>query len=470
MRPAFRFFLAASVFVLVLTTPAIAQDSTGKSENSTAKKIKEGTRIIISTSGPVEFNSYWLGSPPRIVVEFQAGNILSEIGGEITVDQGVIKRITAEYFGSGEKEALKSLSFELTQKAPYKIWQEIDTVILDIQTPQEISVLLEDDLEIFTKNEPKEEMFKRPGVMDTAFTKVSTNHLPSGAAPEVITEFPKTRRKTMSAAFSAAITPPTAGWLIGLTLISGVGLLAWLFWRRYKLIPDQNAAVQEIEKLKFQVAEKNNLLEQEEIIRKTIENTSLTKEKDFEHLKLELQKGKKLLEEEVQTRMTLEESLSQKEKESEQVKNSFEFLKEALVNKGLAKKISSSEGEEELWIPGKSSEKRQFPRLDLSRDYNRTIILRIESPDKFKSIKSFANNISLGGLCFETRGDFEEKETPNLRLFFFGKKVPILKVKAEIIWKKTDSPVNHYGVSFVLLEDKDKAELSRYIEVKIARE
>ena len=458
MRPVFNLFFAASVYALVLTTPSIAQDLTGESKNSATKE--EGTRIIISTSGPAKFNSYWLESPPRLVIEFRTRNIISKIGNEITVEQGVIKRIASEYFGSGEKKPLKSLTFELTQKVPYKIWQEADTVILDIQTPQEISLFPEEGREIFAKNEPKEVMFKRLGAMDTALTKVSANYLPSGAAPKLITEFPKNRRKTMSLAL----------WLIGLTLISGLGgLLFWLFWRRYKLILDKNVAAQEIKKLKSQVAEKNKLLEQEEIIRKTIENTSLTREKDFEHLKLELQKETKLLEEEGKTRMTLEGALSQKEKESEQVKNSLESLKEVLVNKGLAKKLSFPKGEEELWIPGKSSEKRQLPRLDLSKDYNRTIILRIESPDKSKSIKSFANNIGLGGLCFETRRDFEEKETINLRLFFFGDKVPIIKIKAEIIWKKTVLPVNYYGVSFVSIEEKDKANLSQYIESKITR-
>jgi len=460
MRPVFNLFLVASVFTLALTTPSIAQDLTEKSENLASKKVKEGTRIIISTSGSAKFKSYWLESPPRLVVEFQTRNIVSKIGNEIMVDQGVIKKIDTEYFSRGEKKSLKSLTFELTQKVPYRIWQEADTIILDIQTPQEISVFPEEGKEIFAKNEPKEVMFKRLDAMDTALTEVSTNHFPSEAVPKVITEFPKTRRKTMSVAL----------WFIGLTLISGLGgLLFWLFWRRYKLILDKNVAAQEIEKLKSQVTEKNKLLEQEEIIRKTIENTSLTREKDFEHLKLELQKETKLLEEEGKTRMTLEGALSQKEKESEQVKNSLESLKEVLVNKGLAKKISSPEGEGELWIPGKSSEKRQLPRLDLSKDYNRTIILRIESPDKSKSMKSFANNIGLGGLCFETRRDFEEKEAINLRLFFFGDKVPILKIKAEIIWKKTVLPVNYYGVSFVSIEEKDKTNLSQYIESKITR-
>jgi len=420
---------------------------------------KDSTRIIVTTSGPAKFSSHWLDNPPRLVVEFQTKNIVSSIGNELVVNEGVIKRITSEYYGGTQKN-LKSLTFELLEEAPYKIWQEADTVILDIQTPQEISVFPEEGREIFAKNEPKEVMAKRLGAMDTALTKVSANHLSSGAAPKVITEFTKTRRKTMSVAL----------WLIGLTLISGLGgLLFWLFWRRYKLILDKNVAVQEIEKLKSQVAEKNKFLEQEEIIRKTIENTSLTREKDFEQLKTESQKEQQLLEQEQKARKTAEEALSQKEKESEQVKNSLESLKEVLVNKGLAKKISSPEGEGELWIPGKSSEKRQLPRLDLSRDYNRTIILRIESPDKSKSIKSFANNIGLRGLCFETRRDFEEKETINLRLFFFGDKVPIIKIKAEIIWKKTVLPVNYYGVSFVSIEEKDKANLSQYIESKITR-
>ena len=458
MRPSFRFFLVVSVFVLALITPLIAQDLTREFKNSAAKE--EGTRIIISTSGVAKFNSYWLGSPSRLVVEFQTKNIKSKIGNEIMVNQGVIKRITTEYFGSGEKKLLKSLTFELTQKVPYKIWQEADSVILDIQTPQEISVFPGEGRELFAKNESKEVMIERLGVMDIALTKVSVNPSLLGEVPKSITEFPKTRRKIMSVAL----------WLIGLILISGlVGLLFWLFWRRYKLILDKNIAVQEIEKLKIQVEEKNKLLEQEENVRKAIEDASLTREKDFEQLKLELEKEARLLEEEAKARKAKEEELLEKEVETEQVKNSYESLKEVLVNKGLAKKISSTEVEGGLWIPGKSPEKRLLPRLDLSRDYNRTIILRIESPDKSKSLKSFANNIGLGGLCFEARKYFEEKESINLRLFFFGDKVPILKIKAEIIWKRTDSPVNHYGVSFVSSEDKDKASLSRYIESKIAR-
>jgi hypothetical protein len=139
------------------------------------------------------------------------------------------------------------------------------------------------------------------------------------------------------------------------------------------------------------------------------------------------------------------------------------------VEKGIAKKLTTAKEEGELWISGKSTEKRELPRLDLSKDYNRTIILRIESADKSKSIKSFANNIGLEGLCFETRHEFDEKEKINVRLFFFGDNVPMMRMQAKVIWSKIDTPVNRYGISFTSQEEKDKTNLSRYIESKILK-
>ncbi len=175
----------------------------------------------------------------------------------------------------------------------------------------------------------------------------------------------------------------------------------------------------------------------------------------------------------------------QKEKEVVEVKGSLESLKEVLVEKGITKKFTTAGKEGELWIAGKSPERRELPRLDLSKDYNRTIILRIdgstsltinpersrkiESADKSKSIKSFANNIGLEGLCFETRHEFNEKEKISVRLFFFGDKVPMMRMQAKVIWSKIDTPVNHYGISFTSQEEKDKTELSCYIESKMTK-
>ncbi len=487
LRQVFNFFLAASLFALVFTVASIAQNLTEKIGNLTITEgAKKGTRIIISTSGPAEFKSYWLDMSPRLVIEFQTRNIVSKIDNEVIVDQGAVRRVTSEYFEEGENRPLKSLTFELMQKAPYKIWQERDTVILDIQTPMEISVFPQEGKEVFAKNGTKDALIKRLEAMDAALTKVSVRE-PSLETPNVIAELPKARRKSMNIAFwfmAAAMALATGSqtmalwligsrtialWLIGLALISGSGLMLWLFWRRYRLILDKNLATQEITKLKGGLEEKNKLLEHEELIRKTIENASLTQEKEFKQLKLELQKEAKLSEQEKKLRKTIEEKFLQKEKEYQEVKNSLESFKEILLEKGYVKKLTSPEEKDAFWIPEESPEKRYFPRLDLTRDYNRTIILRIESHDKSKSAKSFANNIGPEGLCFETRKEFQEKEKINLRLFFFGDRVPILKIKAKIIWKKIDSPVNRYGISFILLEEKAKQELNHYIESKIAR-
>jgi len=71
------FFLAVSVFVLVFTASSIAQNLTEKIGNLTiTEKVKEGTRIIISTSGPAEFKSYWFEAPPRLVPLYSAPNTI----------------------------------------------------------------------------------------------------------------------------------------------------------------------------------------------------------------------------------------------------------------------------------------------------------------------------------------------------------------------------------------------------------
>ena len=458
LKSALTFILIIFVIGFAFISLAGAEELTQQAKiTPPVQESKDSTRIILTTSGPTKFSSHWLDNPPRLVVEFQTKNIVSKIGSELVVNEGVIKRVTSEYYGGTQKK-LKSLTFELLEKVPYKVWQEDNNIILDIHASL-AEPLGSEGKEVFVKDESKEQIGRRLETMETALKELPVVHIQAEPS-KLIAKTSLPQRKT---------TPPIAFWLIGLTLISSVGLLAWLFWRRYKLILDKNVAIQEIEKLKSQVAEKNKLLEQEEIIRKAIEDASRTREKESEHLKLELQNEAKLLEQEEKARKTAEEGLSQKEKEVVEVKGSLESLKEVLVEKGLAKKLTTAKKEGELWISGKSEERRESPRLDLSKDYNRTIILRIESADKLKNIKSFANNIGLEGLCFETRHDFGEKEVISLRLFFFGDRVPIIKIRAKILWKKTVLPVNYYGVSFVSLKEEDKGNLSNYIESKIAR-
>lgn len=114
-----------------------------------------------------------------------------------------------------------------------------------------------------------------------------------------------------------------------------------------------------------------------------------------------------------------------------------------------------------------NKERRGSARLILSRDFNRTIILRIEHADKPERIKSFANNISSGGLGLETKREFKENDKVNLRLFFYGDQIPMMKIQGRIIWKKKVETTNYYGTSFDVIEEKDKQALNQYIESKV---
>ena len=130
------------------------------------QEFKDSTRIIVTTSGPAKFSSHWLDNPPRLVVEFQTKNIVSSIGSELVVNEGVIKRITSEYYGGTQKN-LKSLTFELLKKAPYKIWQEDNNIILDIQASL-TAPLGSEGREVFVKDKPREQIGRRLETIETA--------------------------------------------------------------------------------------------------------------------------------------------------------------------------------------------------------------------------------------------------------------------------------------------------------------
>lgn len=456
LKSAFKLFLIIFVIGFAFISLAAAEELTQQAKiTPPAQESKDSTRIIVTTSGSAKFSSHWLDNPPRLVVEFQTKNVVSKIGGELLVNEGVIKKITSEYY-SGIQKTLKSLTFELLEKAPYKIWQEENTILLDIQTPQEIP-LLPGEREVFEKGESRKATVKRLAAMDAALKQLN----PSPSSPEVLKLTASTsqnRRRSMILIFL----------LIGLSLIAGLGVLAWWLWYRF-VFKRKEIADLEITELKHALQEKNKVIEQKEIIYKAVELASLQKEKEYEQIKSELEEKDKFIRQQELVSKKAEEELSQKEKELQEVKDSFESLKEVLIKKGEVRELTTLEEKGKLWIPGRSPERRSFPRLDLTRDYNQTIILRIETEDKSKSIKSFANNISLEGLCFETRSEFNENQILNLRLFFFGDKVPMMRIKARIIWKKVIPPVNHYGASFVSMEEKDKTNLSHYIESKILK-
>ncbi|MDP3786048.1 MAG: PilZ domain-containing protein, partial [Candidatus Omnitrophota bacterium] len=252
-------------------------------------------------------------------------------------------------------------------------------------------------------------------------------------------------------------------WLIGLVSISGLG---FALWRKYVVVRTKNLT-ERIRKIKLELEGKDKLLEQVEIIRKTIEKTAIAKEGEYEQLKLELQEKNTLFTQEEAMRKEKEKTLLELEKQYEQLSKTSESLKDVLIKRGIAKELTLPEEKGELWILGKSQDRRNSPRLSLTKDFHNTVILKIESQSTSGLIKSFAENINSGGLCFKTSKELDDRHPINLRLFFYGGKVPNFKTQGWVAWKRTAESMNYYGVSFDWQEDKDKLELNRYIESKI---
>jgi len=158
-----------------------------------------------------------------------------------------------------------------------------------------------------------------------------------------------------------------------------------------------------------------------------------------------------------------------KQKEDQELKELFKSVRKILVKKGLLKEETSSEQKEKPCISEEPKERRCSPRLNLTRDFNKTIIARINFPNKSENIKSFVNNINLGGISLETKKEMKENDKIKLKLFFYGNQIPMMKVQTRIIWKKNVETTNRYGASFDLIEEKDRKTLNQYIESNIAR-
>jgi len=438
----FYFSVIGIIFItgLLFSNQAKGQDSIDKPQIST-ENASFNTRIIISTSGPVEFSSHQLDDPPRLAIEFHSRNVLSKIDEEVIVNQGVIRRVTSSYYERGRRRSLKSLTFEFTQTVPYKIWQDEDAILLDLQVPKDLAAFPREKMEIFTGSEIDKAIIMKLEAMNTALTQVSEAQIPvatmvsKGIDEEVSKEIGKAEEKvflpeTGPAPISKPVgkTKAVAGtlyWLIGLILVSGAG---FFLWHRRKLGRDQR-----LNRLKSELSKKEKQLIHEEIIRKAMENSSLRREKEYERLK-----------------------------------DFFESLKDELIKKVFIKKeLITPEQKKEVTVSDLAPDRRKSPRLALTRDFNKTVILRIEAKEKTGRIKTFAGNISCGGLSFETIEDFKVKNPISLRLFFYGTRAPIMKIQAHIAWKRTVQPNSYYGVAFNSLEEKDKSELNSFIESKI---
>lgn len=97
------------------------------------------TRISIASSDSIKYESRWMDNPPRLIVKFKTPNVFGKLIKNTSLNQGVIKNITVSYYPgkmlSSDRKQVKFLTFWLTQKAVYKIWNNNNKIFVDFKNP-----------------------------------------------------------------------------------------------------------------------------------------------------------------------------------------------------------------------------------------------------------------------------------------------------------------------------------------------
>ncbi|MDO8603787.1 MAG: PilZ domain-containing protein [Candidatus Omnitrophota bacterium] len=97
------------------------------------------TRISIASSDSIKYESRWMDNPPRLIVKFKTPNVFGKLIKNTSLNQGVIKSITVSYYPdkmlSSDRKQVKFLTFWLTQKTVYKVWNNNNKIFVDFKNP-----------------------------------------------------------------------------------------------------------------------------------------------------------------------------------------------------------------------------------------------------------------------------------------------------------------------------------------------
>ena len=97
------------------------------------------TRIAIASSGAIKYESRWLDNPSRLIVKFKTPNVFGKLVKNTSLNEGVIKNITVSYYPtahlSSDRKQIKFLTFWLSKKTAYKVWNDNNRIFIDFKNP-----------------------------------------------------------------------------------------------------------------------------------------------------------------------------------------------------------------------------------------------------------------------------------------------------------------------------------------------
>ncbi len=103
-----------------------------------SKELPTETQLILTMTGPVEFEEIKMENSPFILLDFKDKDVYSQEEEEILLDNGPIKKIKNVYAKDISKDSrlLNFILIELTQDLPYKISPSNSSLLITVQNSQ----------------------------------------------------------------------------------------------------------------------------------------------------------------------------------------------------------------------------------------------------------------------------------------------------------------------------------------------
>lgn len=175
-------------------------------------ELPQKTRLIITTTQPVFYNSFTMDNPPRLILDLAGDNIYSQKEEVILINKGAIKSIRNNYYqnGADNKKHLDLIVVELSQPCEYKILTSGNNIFVEFDNPQAITPVKKTRVDLGTIRFKS----KRPSPEITEYWKAIDKQLTSPQAKKItrpaplVPALPKVEGKINLPTIEQVLKPP----------------------------------------------------------------------------------------------------------------------------------------------------------------------------------------------------------------------------------------------------------------------